>query len=403
MPLALRLTTLVFLLAATDLLLLPVARAVSPPPDGGYANANTAEGTDALLNLGVGANNTAIGFTAMQYNSSGDYNTATGAKALLSNINGSGNTAQGYNALSANTIGLANTAAGKDSLSSNTTGSVNTATGNVALLNNTNGSANTATGANALAGNTSASNNTADGFAALTNNRTGANNTASGTSALANNTTGSNNIALGYFAGSNLTTGDDNIDIGNPGAPREAGTIRIGTRGTHNTTYIAGIFGSTVSNGATVMVDNKGRLGTVTSSARYKERIEPMNQASESLFSLQPVTFRYRKELDPERLPQFGLVAEQVAKVNPALVARDEDGQPYTVRYEAVNAMLLNEFLKEHRKVEALETKVAQQEKAFRSEIGELQSALKAQSAQIQQVNEKLQASKAPPLFTSSE
>ena len=374
------------LLAAACLTLLPPARAVSPPPDGGYANANTAEGTDALLNLGLGANNTAVGFSALQNNSNGDYNTATGSRALLFNISGSGNTAHGYNALSANTIGLANTAAGKDALSANTAGSVNTATGDVALLNNTNGSGNTATGANALAGNTSASNNTADGFAALTNNSTGANNTASGTSALLNNSTGSNNIALGYLAGSSLTTGDNNIAIGNAGGAGEAGRIRIGTRGTHRAAYLAGIFGATVTSGVAVYVDHTGHLGTLTSSARFKEAIKPIDQASEALFSLQPVTFRYKKDLDPEGLPQFGLVAEQVQKVDPDLVARDESGEPYTVRYEAVNAMLLNEFLKEHRKVAALEATVA-----------EMKSALKQQASQIRQVSALVGAKKPPP------
>lgn len=373
----LRFAKSISLFAALSLTLQPAAHAVSPPPDGGYANGNTAEGTDALLNLGSGAYNTAVGLTALQNNTIGDYNTATGAKALLSNINGSGNTAHGYNALSVNTLGNANTAAGKDALAANTSGSVNTATGDVALVNNTNGSGNTATGANALFGNTTASNNTADGFAALTGNTTGANNTASGTSALLNNSTGNNNIALGYLAGSNLTTGNNNIDIGHTGLAGEAGKIRIGTRGAQNTTYIAGIFGSTVTGGAAVMVDNKGHLGTVTSSARYKEAIKPMDKASQALFSLEPVVFRYKKELDPESLPQFGLVAEQVAKVDPALVARDEDGRPYTVRYEAVNAMLLNEFLKEHRRVEALEETVA-----------ELKSALNEQAAQIRKVSD---------------
>lgn len=375
----LRLTTLLFL-AAAGLALAPAVLAVSPPPDGGYANGNTAEGTDALLNLGIGANNTALGNTALQNNTIGNYNTATGGKALLSNINGNANTATGFNALSANTIGSANTAQGKDALIANTAGSINTALGNTALSNNTIGSGNTATGTNALAGNTTANNNTANGFAALMTNTVGANNTALGTSALLNNSTGSGNIAVGYLAGSYLSTGDNNIDIGNLGVAGEAGKIRIGTRGSHNTTYIAGIFGSTVAAGAAVMVDNKGHLGTVTSSGRFKEAIKPMDNASEALFSLRPVTFRYKKELDPASLPQFGLVAEQVAAVDPDLVARDEAGRPYTVRYESVNAMLLNEFLKEHHKVQTLEQDVA-----------ELKSALKAQAEQIRKVSNQVE------------
>jgi hypothetical protein len=378
----LRLTKIAFL-AAACLALLPVAHAVSPAPDGGYANNNTAEGTDALFALTTGANNTALGYTALHNNTIGDYNTATGANALFSNFSGSGNTAHGFNALGANTIGLANTAQGKDALAANTTGSVNTAIGDVALSSNTNGSANTASGVNALFSNTSASNNTAGGFAALMSNTTGGNNTASGASALVSNSTGSNNIALGYQAGVNLTNGDSNIDIGSPGVPNDTGKIRIGTKGVHNATFVAGIFGATVSGGAAVSVDNKGRLGTTTSSARFKDHIQPMGPASESILALQPVTFRYKQELDPENIPQFGLVAEQVARVNPDLVVRDEQGEPNTVRYEAVNAMLLNEFLKEHRKVETLEATVA-----------ELELSLQEQAAQIQKVNERLPAAK---------
>jgi hypothetical protein len=369
-------------LAAFNLIALPAADAVSPPPDGGYDNGNTAEGTDALLNLSTGAFNTALGNIALQNNTNGDYNTATGAKALSSNFSGGANTATGYNALSANTIGIANTALGKDAMAANTVGSVNTATGDVALLVNTSGSGNSAYGVNALAGNTTASNNTATGLAALMTNDTGANNTAIGTSALLNNTSGSSNIALGYLAGSNLTIGDNNIEIGNIGRPRESGKIRIGTLGTHNDTYIAGIFGTTLSSGAAVVVDSKGHLGTVTSSARFKEAIKPMEKTSEVLFSLRPVTFQYNKTLDPQSLPQFGLVAEEVAKVDSDLVARDEQGRPYTVRYEAVNAMLLNEFLKEHRKVESLEAQLSATQQEFQSQIAALRSELGTQAEQ---------------------
>ncbi|MGH8094376.1 MAG: tail fiber domain-containing protein [Chthoniobacterales bacterium] len=373
----LRLTKLIFI--AASLALLPLAFGVVPPPDGGYPNGNTAEGTNALLNLGTGANNTALGYIALQNNTIGDYNTATGANALSLNSNGSGNTATGYNALGANTLGTANTAQGKDALGSNTVGSTNTAVGDVALTLNTIGSGNTAIGVNALASNTTAQDNTAAGQSALFSNTTGTNNTAAGTSALLNSTTGGNNIALGYQAGANLTTGDNNIEIGSTGVANDSGRIRVGTRGIQNSTYIAGIFGSTVTGGAAVFVDNKGHLGTVTSSARFKNQIKPMGQASESILALQPVTFRYKPQLDPESIPQFGLVAEQVARVNPDLVVRDEQGKPYTVRYEAVNAMLLNEFLKEHRKVEEQG-----------AEIAELRSALEKQAAQLQRVSERL-------------
>ncbi len=358
--------------SATLLFTLPVM-AVSPPPDGGYPNGNTAEGTDALFNLGTGANNTAVGYNALFGNTTGDYNTATGAGAMLANFSGGANTAHGYNALGANTFGNGNTAVGKDALAANTSGSVNTATGDVALTNNTIGSANTANGVNALAGNTTGTSNVGDGMAALMTNTTGSYNTASGTDALLNNNGGSYNVALGYLAGSNLTSGDNNIYIANTGPAREAGTIRIGARGTHTATYIAGIAGATVSSGTPVYVDNKGHLGTVTSSARYKEAIRPMGQASEAILRLNPVTFRYRKQIDAESKSQFGLVAEEVAQVDPELVIRDETGKPQTVRYEAINAMLLNEFLKEHARVAELEEKVATQEKQLR----ELSASLK--------------------------
>ncbi|MEO7724188.1 MAG: tail fiber domain-containing protein [Chthoniobacterales bacterium] len=352
----------------------PKTEAVTPAPDGGYANNNTAEGTDALFNLSTGANNTALGYSALHNNTNGDYNTAVGSNSMANNISGGANTAHGYNALGENTIGLANTALGKDALALNTTGSVNTASGDVTLASNTIGSANTGSGVNALFQNTSGNNNTASGFAALMNN-----------------TTGSNNIALGYQAGLNQTTGDNNIAIGNTGVATEAGKIRIGTRGVQNTTYVAGIFGSTVSSGAPVSIDSKGHLGTVTSSSRFKHDIQPMGHSSNSILALQPVTYRYKEELDPEHVPQFGLVAEEVAKVNPDLVVRDEQGRPYTVRYEAVNAMLLNEFLKEHRKVAILEETVAQ-----------LKSAFEKQAAQIKQVSAQLQTERPAARVVSS-
>src|SRR5205823_9605900 len=193
------------------------------------------------------------------------------------------------------------------------------------------------------------------------------------------NTTGSSNIALGSNAGVNLTTGSNNIDIGNKGKAGESDYIRIGTKGTQTHTLIAGISGATVAGGVGVIIDTNGHLGTVVSSERFKDKVKPMDKASEVILALKPVTFRYTKELDPAGIPQFGLVAEEVEKVNPDLVARDEQGKPYSVRYEAVNAMLLNEFLKEHRKVEKLESTVAQQRKDFEAIVDQLK-------AQIQKV-----------------
>jgi hypothetical protein len=322
-------------LAFTWFTVSPTAQAQTCPTSRDGSN-NTATGANTLVALTTGIRNTAIGFDALNSNTNGSDNTATGAGALHNN-NASDNTADGYSALS-----------------NNTTGTQNTATGFEALLTN-NASNNTATGEQALNNNTSGNFNTATGLEALFNNN-GNNNTATGEGALFNNTTSGNNTALGYLAGENLTIGSNNIDIGANvlGVAGESNKIRIGKQGTQNGTFIAGISGVAVT-GSAVLVNSSGKLGVMSSSAHFKEAIKPMDMASEAILALQPVTFRYKKELDPERIPQFGLVAEEVEKVNPDLVARDEQGKVYTVRYEAVNAMLLNEFLKEHKKVEELQ------------------------------------------------
>ena len=365
----------------------PTAQAqLSPPPDGGYAGDNTAEGTDALFSLTTGTDNTAIGFDALFGNTTGDSNTATGSIALMSNTTGVRNTANGFAALNSNTTGERNTATGRAALTFNTTGNNNTADGHDALFSNGTGIRNTATGSFALFSNTTGPDNTAIGYFALFSNTTGNSNTASGYDALLNNTTGIGNIALGNFAGANLTTGDNNIDIGNQGVAGEASTIRIGVIGTQTATYIAGIMGKTVPRSTPVFINANGQLGTVTSSARFKDEIKPMDKVSEALLALRPVTFRYKPELDPNGIPQFGLVAEEVEKVNPDLVVRDADGKPYTVRYEAVNAMLLNEFLKEHRTV--LELK---------KEIATLTATVTEQAAQIQKVSAQVQMSRPAP------
>ena len=364
---------------------------------------NTGIGASALASNTTGNNNTANGFEALLSNTAGLANTATGYFALIDNITGFENTATGYQALESNTIGFNNTADGATALESNTTGSENTANGVQALYSNTTGNNNAATGYWALLSNITGNNNTATGFWALVGNTTGNNNTASGVFALLNNT-GSNNIGLGQLAGSNLTTGSSNIDIGNVGVAGESKTIRVGTKQTHKATFIAGISGATVAGGVGVIVDTNGHLGTVVSSERYKDAIKPMDKASDAILALKPVTFRYKQELDPAGIPQFGLVAEQVEKVNPDLVARDDQGKAYTVRYEAVNAMLLNEFLKEHCKVEEqtrtnqeqqvtiaeLRASVAQQSK----EITALTECSKEQAAQIRKVNDEVEVRK---------
>ena len=342
----------------------PNVRAVTPAPDGGYPNNNTAEGDDALFSLTTGTGNTAVGFNAL-YNNIGAGNTATGSRALINN-----------------TIGGSNTANGGSALQSNKTGGNNTATGFNALVQNTTGDDNTATGREALSLNT-----------------TGEDNTANGELALSQNTTGDNNIALGHFAGDNLTTGDNNIDIGNEGVAAEANTIRIGTQGTQRNAYIAGIYNATVAKGVAVVVDSTGHLGTKGSSERLKDAIKPMNKASEAILALKPVTFHYKKELDPEGIPQFGLVAEEVAKVDPDLVVRDSDGKPYTVRYEAVNAMLLNEFLKEHRKVVAQDRQLQTQA----ATIARQQKQIDALTAGLQKVNDQLELNKLAPRLVGND
>jgi len=380
----------------------PRAQAVSPAPDGGYPGGNTAEGQNALFSLTTGGFNTAVGFLSLRSDTTGQLNTAigagallanngasntaTGAAALLSNTTGGGNTATGLEALFGNTTGHSNTVVGLEALFSNTTGSDNTAIG-VGALQSSNGDFNTAGGYNALLSNTTGANNTAFGSMALISDSTGTNNTAIGSSALANNTTGSFNIALGDFAGSNLTTGDENIDIGNVGVAGDANTIRIGDDTHQGATFIAGIYGVTVS-GLTVVMDSSYHLGTVGSSRRFKDEIKPMDKVSEAILALKPVTFRYKKEIDSKGIPQFGLVAEDVEKVNPDLIVRDNEGKPYSVRYDQVNAMLLNEFLKEHRKVESLEKAMAEQQK----ENAAMRAMLKEQAAEIQKVSAKLES-----------
>jgi Chaperone of endosialidase len=369
----------------TSFMLLRSARAVTPPPDGGYPNFNTAEGDFALYHLTSGGLNTAIGYQALYENDIGSYNTAIGEDALYANTTGNNNTSCGFDALLSNN-GDNNTASGFEALFTNNTGFNNTASGYQALLDNTGGFNNSANGVSALLSNTTGFANTADGFTALQNNTTGNSNTAAGDGALASNTTGSRNIAVGISAGINLTTGSNNIDIGAPGVAAEANTIRIGKSGTQKKTFIAGIRGVTVASGVGVVVGSTGQLGTVVSSARFKEAIKPMDKASEAILALKPVTFRYKHELDPDSIPQFGLVAEDVEKVNPDLVARDAEGKPYTVRYEAVNAMLLNEFLKEHRKNEEQEATIAR-----------LQKQVDALTAGLQKMSAQLELSKAAP------
>jgi len=297
------------------------------------------------------------------------------------------NTAVGTQALLDLTTGQDNTALGFRTLTENTQGNLNTAVGSAALKQNRIGSRNTATGFRALAQDRFGNNNTANGYLAL-GGESGNNNTAVGAWAL-NSTTGDNNIALGFRAGYSLTTGNQNIDIGNLGVVGEGGTIRIGSEA-QTRTFIAGISGQAVS-GSPVYVNAGGQLGVLPSSERFKEQIKSMDNASEAILEVEPVTFHYKKEIDPDAVSHFGLIAEKLAGVSPDLFGRDDQGKPFTVRYDAVNAMLLNEFLKEHRRVQDLE-----------SALEQLTVRLKGQDLKIQKMSDQLAAARIrlvrPPL-----
>jgi hypothetical protein len=328
---------------------------------------NTAAGQSALYSNTTGNDNTASGYLALLSNTTGYYNTASGAYALESNITASYNTAVGYEALYFNDssgVGAAaeNTAIGSQALYSNTAGTQNTASGYQALYSNTTGTQNTATGLSALYFNTFGSGNTASGYNALVSNTTGSNNIASGYNALVSNTTGGNNIAVGYRAGLNVTTGSDNIDIGNEGESTDgsaanSGVIRIGTKGSQKKTFIAGIYNNTAVSGLTVVIGSNGELGAVSSSERFKTGIVPMAANTAKLQQLRPVTFRYKA--DAQGTLRYGLIAEEVAKVFPELVVRDNTGRIDGVRYDELTPMLLNEMQKEHSTVDSL---VAQRE-----------------------------------------
>ena len=304
--------------------------------------------------------------------------------------------------MATNTTGSNNTAAGAQALSSNTTGTWNTATGAEALEFNTTGSNNTATGGQSLSFNTTASENTAHGYGALYSNTTGSYNTASGYNALSFNTTGSSNVAVGYNAGSNLTTGSNNIDIGHEGVAGESNTIRIGTPRTQTQTFIAGIRGGVFggTNPVAVMVDSNGQLGIGISSRRFKDDIADMGGASSGLMKLRPVTFHYKSEQNPAgRTLQNGLIAEEVAEVYPGLVAHSKDGQIETVLYQFLPPMLLNEYQKQQRTIDARAAELARQTARFeaaasalKAENETLRAKVEAGDAQIRRLTEQLAA-----------
>jgi len=356
------------------------AQAVAPPPDGGYPGFNTAEGTNALKNLTTGIGNAAVGWYSLFSNTDGSFNTALGAGTLLLNV-GDQSTEQG----------LYNTAIGAVALLFNTTGFANTATGFAALENNTTGFGNTATGYEALYNDQTGNFNTAFGVNALHDNTSGAN-TAVGSQALFQST-GSDNTAIGYGAGYDLVTGNGNVYIG---------TDVGGQNSESNTTYIRNVYDS-ITTARQVYVDANNKIGTLASTRRVKDDIESMASASETILALRPVTFRYKKEIDRYCTPQFGLVAEEVAEINPNLVTRDREGKPETVRYDAVNAMLLNEFLKEHEAFVEEQRRVQEQECRLQKQemtIARQQEQIDALTAGLQKVSAQV-ATSAPSLADS--
>jgi len=312
------------------------AQALNPPPDGGYPEGNTAEGQAALFSLTTGVANTAVGWLALNTLDTGKLNAAIGAGTLI------GNTAN----------------------------------------------QNTATGAGALFNNGTGGNNTANGVYALFYNLEGGDNTAIGIAALLSNTNGSNNVALGSGAGASATTGSNNVYVG-------AGMQ--GVAGESDACYIKSIFGQTSATGIPVLINSNNKLGTTMSSKRFKKEIRPMDKASDALLALKPVTFRYKEEIDPTGTTQFGLVAEQVEKVNPDLVVRDAEGKPYSVRYDQVNAMLLNEFLKTHSKMEEQEATIAHLKQELQATATHQQKQIKALTTGLQKVSAELETTKPAP------
>jgi hypothetical protein len=307
------------------------------------ANGNTAVGYVSLYSNSTGYSNSAMGSGTLQANTTGFHNTAAGNNALHNNVTGDENSAFGYLALSSNIAASENTAVGVIALAANNIGDDNTAVGAGALSVNTEGYGDTSTGALSMAANTLGNNNTAMGYQSLYFNGTSGNNTAIGSQALLANT-GGGNIGIGYQAGMSLSSGDNNIDIGNLGVGGEGNTIRIGTQGTQAATYIAGIYGNPLS-GSQVVINSQGRLGVVMSSERFKTDIEPMGESSSKLQQLRPVTFHYKN--NPHGSLQYGLIAEEVAKVYPDLVVRSESGRIDGVRYDELAPLLLNELQRE--------------------------------------------------------
>ena len=396
--------------------LAPMTQAVGPDTDGNIPpGANNGEGVGVLVNLAGGIWNTGTGFEALNHDTVGSNNTATGVRALFSDTSGSYNTATGVYALYANIDGWFNTAHGAYALANNVeadgntavgytalwknTDALSTAAGYAALYNNTTGFANTAVGAYALFHNTTSGNSSnAFGYQALFSQTTGLYNNGFGWDALYSNVSGTNNTAMGDGAGISLTGSDNTCFGANAGSSLTTGNGNVcigsgvgGIAGGTDHTYIRNVWFEsqpyTIGTNDIVTVNADGRLGyaqnvafTSPSSRRYKHDVQPMDNTSEVLFRLKPVIFRYNKDLDRTEAQRWGLIAEEVEKLNPDLISRNRQGQVESVRYEAVNAMMLNEFLKEHRKNEEQEATIARQQK----QIEALTAGLQKVSAQLE-------------------
>lgn len=368
------------------------------PPNTTQSDAffNTAGGTGALgaNNTSASYSNTAFGFRPLANNTSGNRNSAFGSEALTSNSSGSGNTAVGLWSMLKNTVGNFNTASGAGTLGNNISGLSNSASGGWSLFNNIGGNYNTANGFEALYNNLSGAANTALGYRSLYSEQSGSYNVALGTHALVKMQSGSSNLALGVKAGGNLISGNRNIYLGNPGLPIESDSIHIGNTN-HTRTFISGIRGKStgLKNAVLVVIDSNGQLGTVNSSERFKKDIRDMAGASQNLLKLRPVTYRYKQPAESGQEPlEYGLIAEEVAKIYPDLVAYGADGKIETVQYQKLTPMLLNELQKQAVIIKQQQAEIAslKTQTKVMEDLKQQVSALKAQVADFKALSARL-------------
>jgi trimeric autotransporter adhesin len=362
-----------------------------------YANTsgfgNTAVGGLALYSNTTGYLNSAFGEEALRANIDGTSNTAVGVDSLYNNTSGSDNVAVGYDAMFSSTTAKSNTAIGTYSLFSNLTGNSNTAAGYLSLFSNTTGAENTASGYNTLYANTTGANNAGFGAQSLSKNTVGAGNTAVGYQALSASVSGNNNVALGYRAGVAIT-GSNNIAIGSTGVASESKTIRIGEGQTK--TFIAGISGVRSTGGVQVYINSSGQLGTLTSSKRFKRDIKALNPMTEKLMQLRPVSYYYKDTADVQDDGlQYGLIAEEVAKIFPELVQYDADGKPFTVYYHLLTPLLLNQVQQSYASNQTQQAQIGklnQELIAQRAEMSRMQAQHQSELASLEKKLKQLDA-----------